>query len=82
MIFFVVVYVYVFVLFSACINEFYNGGCFKSNTKSSGSVSIAHTYLTILGFIQPEVLGVLMGQGKLHGDGFWERFMFVIHSGT
>jgi hypothetical protein len=59
----------------------YNGGSLKVHTKVSGSISMSHSFLSILGFIQPKCLQSILQEKSQNGDGFWERFLLIANGG-
>ena len=55
--------------------KFFDGSSVRVNRKSGESTSVKHTFLTVIGGIQPDVLKSMASNGRL-GDGTMGRFCF------
>jgi hypothetical protein len=57
--------------------KIWNGYGIKNNRKSSGTVVIPQTSISILGGIQPETITNMVSGDDSQFDGLWNRFSFV-----
>ncbi len=55
--------------------EAWSGKSLKVDRKGAGSINVEHPFLSILGSIQPEVLGEMQQKHKIE-DGFAHRFLY------
>jgi hypothetical protein len=55
----------------------YNGGALKVNHKSSDTIFVSQTSLSIVGGIQPSTIENLISKDESQEDGLWNRFTFV-----
>jgi Protein of unknown function (DUF3987) len=55
----------------------YNGGALKVNRKSSDTIFIPQTSVSIVGGIQPSTIEHLISGDESQEDGLWNRFMFT-----
>jgi Protein of unknown function (DUF3987) len=55
----------------------YNGGALKVNRKSSDTIFIPQTSVSIVGGIQPNTIEHLISGDESQEDGLWNRFMFT-----
>jgi Protein of unknown function (DUF3987)/Bifunctional DNA primase/polymerase, N-terminal len=54
----------------------WNGSGLKNNRKTSGTIVIPQTAISILGGIQPETITNMVSGDNSQFDGFWNRFKF------
>ncbi len=57
--------------------EFYNGRALKVDRKTTGRIFAPRTSISIIGGIQPSVIGSLWEEDKTGEDGLWARFGWV-----